>query len=197
MPDVAIRRVGARRIEARVAGLFRTEANGFETVSIESLNLGFDGIAGDRHGGPTRRTGGREPWYPRGTEIRNERQVSILCPDELAGVADAMRLPELRPEWIGGNLLLAGVPHLSWLPARTLMMFENGASLKVEGDNAPCRQSGRSVAARFSGRDDIETGFVQAARRRRGLVAWVEKPGALRLGERVDIRLPEQWIYEG
>lgn len=197
MPDATIRRVAARRIEARVAGLFRTEAHGFETVSIESLNLGFDGIAGDRHGGPTRRTGGREPWYARGTEIRNERQVSILCPDELASVADAMRLPEVRPEWIGGNLLLTGVPNLSWLPSRTLMMFENGASLKVEGDNAPCRQSGRAIAARFASRDDVETGFVKAARRRRGLVAWVEKPGALRLGERVEIRLPEQWIYEG
>ena len=54
---------------------------------VEALDLTFDGLAGDRHGGPTRRTGGREPWYPRRTEIRNERQISIVSRDELAVVA--------------------------------------------------------------------------------------------------------------
>lgn len=189
-------RLRARRIGARVAGLYRTPGRDFETAAVEALPLTFEGIRGDRHGGATRRTGGREPWYPRGTEIRNERQLSILCPAELAETAAALDLSELRPEWIGGNLLLEGVPRLSWLPARTLAMFENGTTLRIDGDNAPCRASGRAVARRLVGRSDVELGFAKAARHRRGLVAFVEKPGTIALGERVELRLPEQWLYE-
>ena len=67
--------------------------------------------------------------------------------------------------------------------------------MKIDGDNGPCRLSGRSIAKHFDGRGDIEFGFVKAAKNRRGLVAWVEKPGKITVGEGVSLRLPEQWIY--
>ncbi len=153
-------------------------------------------MAGDRHGGFTRRTGGREPWYPRRTEIRNERQVSIVSRDELALIARDMAIDALEPEWIGANMAIGGVERLSWVPARALLFFEGGATLKVDGDNAPCRASGRAIARRFDERPEIERGFVRHGRHRRGLVAWVEKPGRIALGARVEIRLPEQWLYE-
>ena len=181
----------ARKLSGRIAGLFRTQGDGFETASVSHLDLGFDGIDGD-HGGTTRRSGGREPWYERGTKIRNERQLSLLAPDELAAVANDL---ELKPEWIGGNLLVEGIGRLTMLPPRTLLMFRGGVTLKVDGHNAPCRFSGRSIARHFDGRDDLELGFVKQARRRRGLVAWVEKPGRLEVGETFEARLPEQWIY--
>ncbi|WP_204313352.1 MOSC domain-containing protein, partial [Klebsiella michiganensis] len=82
---------------------------------------GFDGIAGDFHAGATRRSGGREPWYPRGTEMRNERQLSLVAADELSIVAERMELKEIKPEWIGANLLIEGVPNLSMLPAGSLL----------------------------------------------------------------------------
>ena len=192
---MASERVSSRKIAARIAGLYHAGPDDFVTAGADVLDLAFDGLANDVHGGATRRSGGREPWYPRGTEIRNERQLSILCPDELAASASALAVPEIRPEWIGGNLLIAGIPRLSWLPPRTLLFFEGGVTLKVDGDNAPCRLSGRSIARHFDNRPDIEFGFVKAARHRRGLVAWVEKPGRLQAGERLEARLPEQWIY--
>jgi hypothetical protein len=184
------------KLKGTVGGLYRTEGQGFVTAKVEALDLGFDGIAGDEHGGPTRRTGGREPWYPRRTEIRNERQLSILSFAELGEVARDLDIPELRPEWIGGNLVLGGIPRLSHLPPRTLIFFEGGVTLKVDGDNGPCRLSGRSIAGHHPGRDDIEMGFVRAAKHKRGLVAWVEKPGRLAQGEAFEARLPEQWIYD-
>ncbi len=201
--DVVPAIVPTRKLSGRIAGLFRTisvaksgsEDKGFETTPVPHLDLGFDGIDGDRHGGTTRRSGGREPWYTRGTKIRNERQLSLLSPDELAAVARDLAIPELKPEWIGGNLLVKGIDRLTLLPPRTLMMFEGGVTLKIDGDNAPCRLSGRSVARRFVGRGDLEFGFVQTARRSRGLVAWVEKPGRIEVGEAFEARLPEQWIY--
>lgn len=188
-------RVAARRLRGRIGGLYRSIGTDFVTEAVDVLDLGFGGIEGDRHGGTTRRSGGREPWYPRGTEMRNERQLSLLSPDELAAVALALGIPELRPEWIGGNLSIEGIANLTWLPARTLLFFEGGVTLKIDGDNGPCRLSGRSVASRFEGREDIELGFVKAAKNRRGLVAWVEKPGRITAGETFEARLPEQWIY--
>ncbi|MCE7029884.1 MOSC domain-containing protein [Jiella avicenniae] len=185
----------ARRLEGRIGGLFRTRGEDFETVRVESLDLGFDGIAGDRHGGFTRRSGGREPWYERGTEMRNERQLSLLASDELAAVAAAMDIAEIRPEWIGGNLLVEGIAQLSLLPPRTLLFFRGGVTLKVDGDNAPCRFAGRSIAEKVGGGTDVELGFVRAARKRRGLVAWVEKPGTIGEGEGFEAHIPEQWIY--
>lgn len=194
MTEPARRR--ALRMKGTVGGLLVAGGRSFETSPVEALDLGFDGIPGDLHGGATRRTGGREPWYARGTSIRNERQISIVCRAELAGIAAELGLAELRPEWIGGNLVLDGIPRLSWLPPRTLLFFEGGATLRIDGDNKPCRRAGRAIAAHHQGRDDLQFGFVKAGKHRRGLVAWVEKPGRIALGEAFEARLPEQWIYE-
>jgi hypothetical protein len=189
--------VPGRKLNARVAGLFTAPAAHFETQAVEAMPLGFDGIAGDFHAGFTRRSGGREPWYPRGTEMRNERQLTLVAPDELAIVAERMGLAEVKPEWIGANILLEGLPRLSMLPPGTLLFFEGGATLKVDGQNHPCRLSGRSIA-QHAGMEDVEAGallFPKMAKRLRGLVAWVEKPGTVRLGEKISVRVPEQWIY--
>ncbi len=193
--DVEI--VPGRKISARVAGTYVAPADDFQTEAVEALSLGFDGIAGDVHAGPTRRSGGREPWYPRGTEMRNERQLSLVAPDELEIVAGHMGIAEVKPEWIGANLLIDGAPCLSMLPAGSLMFFKGGVTLKVDAQNRPCRIAGRAIAQN-AGMADREAGallFPKVAKRLRGLVAWVEKPGTIRRGEDVSIRVPEQWIY--
>ena len=186
-----------RKLAGRVEGAFVAPADHFVTRPVDALELTFEGIAGDLHAGHTRRSGGREPWYPRGTEIRNERQLSLVAPDELAKVARAMGIVEVKPEWIGANLVIAGVPHLSMLPRGTMMFFKGGVTLKVDGQNVPCRIAGRSIAE-HAGMPDREAGsllFPKVARRLRGLVAWVEKPGRIAVGEEISVRVPEQWIY--
>ena len=187
----------ARKLSGQVSSLFEARAGDFVTAPTSALALTFDGIIGDFHAGSTRVSGGREPWYPRGTEMRNERQVSILASDELAEIAKGMGISELKPEWIGGNMLIDGIPSLSLLPARTLLFFEGGVTLKVDGQNGPCKLSGRSIAEHTGTADHTATAldFVRVARRLRGIVAWVEKPGTIRAGEKVDVRVPEQWIY--
>jgi hypothetical protein len=190
--------VPARKLAAKVAALYVAPADHFQTRPVDELRLGFDGISGDFHAGPTRRSGGREPWYPRGTEMRNERQLSIVAADELAVVAERMGLAEIKPEWIGANLLIEGVPNLSMLPAGTLLFFKGGVTVKVDAQNGPCRIAGRSIAEN-AGMADVEAGallFPKAAKRLRGVVAWVEKPGSIRVGEEISVRVPEQWIYQ-
>jgi hypothetical protein len=189
--------VPAKKLAGRIAGLYLAATDHFETAAIDTLPLTFDGIPGDFHAGRTRRSGSREPWYPRGTEMRNERQLSIVAPDELALVAERMEMPELRPEWIGANIFLDGIPHLSMLPSGTLLFFKGGVTVKVDAQNGPCRYAGKQVAMR-AGMVDEEAGsllFPKVAKRLRGLVAWVEKPGTLTMDEEVSVRIPEQWIY--
>lgn len=187
----------ARKLSARVAALYAAFGDDFRTEPVEQLSLGFDGITDDFHAGMTRRSGGREPWYPRGTEIRNERQVSIVAADDLAAVAERMAIPELKPEWIGANLLVEGIPNLSMLPAGTLLFFKGGVTIKIDGQNRPCQLAGRSVADN-AGMEDRRAGallFPKTAKRLRGLVGWVEKPGTVVVGEEISVRVPEQWIY--
>lgn len=190
--------VAGRRLKAVVAGLFSARGNSFLSEAVESLELGFDGIKGDFHAGMMRRSGGREPWYPRGTEIRNERQLSIISADEMALVARDMGIDRIEPEWIGANIDLSGVPALSMLPPRTLMFFENGVTLKVDGQNAPCRLAGGAIADNYPEmeRTRLALSFKDAAKRRRGVVAWVEKPGTISRGEAVKLHIPEQWFYQ-
>lgn len=187
----------ARKVRGTVAGLFKADGRDFVTRQVEALPLTFEGIPGDVHAGHTRKSGSREPWYPRATEMRNERQLSILSPEELRSIASRLGLPELRAEWIGGNMLLEGIDALTMLPPRTLLFFEGGVTIKVDGDNAPCRAAGRSIASHFPDRNDIELAFSQQAQHLRGLVGWVEKEGTISSGESFEARIPPHWIYQG
>jgi hypothetical protein len=93
--------------------------------------------------------------------------------------------------------LIEGLPRLSMLPSGTLLFFRGGVTIKIDAQNGPCRIAGRSVAEN-AGMADHEAGallFPKAAKRLRGVVAWVEKPGRIATGEEISVRVPEQWIY--
>lgn len=186
-----------RTIKGTVVGLLHAPGSSFETVPVDRLDLTFDGIEGDRHAGMIRKSTSREPWHRRATPVRNERQLSILSPQELAEIATALGIADLPAEWIGGNIVIEGIPHLTRLPPRTILMFEGGATVRIDGDNAPCRKSGAAIAAHVRGRPEIELGFIAAARFRRGLVGWVESEGLVEMGEVVTARIFEQPIYPG
>lgn len=188
-----------RRIRAAVAAVLIADGDDFESYPADRLNLDWGGIAGDHHNGTTRRSGGREPWYERGTEMRNERQVTIVSPAELAVVAQRMGLAAIDPGWIGANIVLDGIAHLSMLPRGTLIFVDGGATLKVDDQNGPCRIAGRRVAERAGVEDVAQASllFPKAAKRLRGLTAWVEKPGVIETGATAMVMVPEQWIWRG
>lgn len=174
-----------------IAGLFSALGNTFVSSPVDHLDLTLDGIAGDRHAGSTRRTGAREPWHPRRTTIRNDRQLSILAQEELALVAEALGLDLLPADWIGGNLLVSGAARLSFLPPMTRLMAASGATVTITAYNAPCRLSGRAIAER-SGNPDHELAFPKKASGLRGLVGYVERPGQLRVGDRLTVVTPRR-----
>lgn len=190
--------VPATKIEGHVLEVLKTQVPGdFRTYACEELDLELEGIGADRHSGFTRLSGGREPYYPRGTQMCNERQLSLLAPDELALVARRMDIDRLEAGWIGGNIVIDGIANLTLLPPRTRLVFSGGSVIRIDGDNAPCRAAGKAIGAQFPGREGLDLEFPKKARRLRGLVGYVEKPGILKAGETVTAFVPEQWIYAG
>ncbi len=194
--------IPARKIQGRVSEVLQAKGKSFVSEPVSSLPLSYGGIAGDFHEGLTRKSGGREPWYKRGTKMRNERQLSILSEEELVEIAKEMGIEKLEAGWIGANLVFEGIPNLSYLPARTLIMFGNGTTLRIDGYNAPCRQAGGSISKHIG--EDVEDhsrtqtalDFKDASHMKRGLVAWVECEGEIRAGDEFTARIWDQWIYE-
>jgi MOSC domain-containing protein YiiM len=166
----------------------------FVTTRVQQVQVSFAGFEGDKHSGATLRSGGRTPHYPRGTEIVNDRQVSIVSMEELETVARNLDLPEVLPEWLGANLLLQGIPKLASLPTGTRLYFSGGVTLIATGENQPCTGPGKVIQAHY-GTPGLESHFAKAAMHRRGIVAMVEKPGLLIEGEEVRVEIPEQVLY--
>jgi hypothetical protein len=184
--------VAPRKLVGQVAGTYVVEGRAVDSTPHDELVLTYAGIAGDRHEGLTRLSGVREPWYPRRTPMRNERQLSILSTEELAETAAALGIERLDPAWVGANLCLSGIPRFTQLPPRTLLLFPSGATIRIDGDNDPCRAAGRAITRHIPDRPDIELGYVKAAMHRRGLVGWVEREGVVRRGDEVKVRIWRQ-----
>jgi hypothetical protein len=183
------------RFDSRVALCLIADGDDLVSRPVEGLELDFSGVVGERHAGATRRSTSREPWYPRGTEIRNDRQLTIVSSVELVEVARAMDLPVLEPGWIGANLVFDDIPALTALPAGTKLLFAGGVTLNIEAENGPCRVAGRSIGRNFPDRTGLDLLFPKLARHKRGVVASVEKPGRIRKGEAVTLLVPAQRLY--
>ena len=194
--------IPAKKLQGKVSQVLRADGDHYVSQPVSSLELTYGGVKGDYHEGLTRNSGAREPWYLRGTEMRNERHVSILSEEELVQIAAGMELERVEPGWIGANLVFEGIPNLSYLPPRTLIMFESGVTLRIDGYNAPCRDTGGSIArhvgieAEDHTRTDLALAFKEAAHMKRGLVAWVEREGVITKGDAFTALIWAQWIYE-
>jgi hypothetical protein len=179
------------KVERLLIGADR--AAGLEKSDTSAITLTFAGIAGDCHAGLTRKSDTRTlRLYRRDTDIRNVRQLSLLSIEELAEVAAAMDIPEVKPEWVGANLVTSGIPDLTLLPPSTRLQFPSGATLVVDLENAPCRFVA-DVIAKHHG--DAADRWIKAATHKRGVTAWVEREGEVRRGDAITLFLPPQRLY--
>jgi len=177
-------------LHAKVHGLLidPDRATGLESEPRTAVDLDWTGIVGEAHGGLTRpacsRVAGQ---YPRGTEIRNVRQVTAVSVEQLEQIRAAMDAPELRPEWLGANLVLEGIEDLSALPPSSRLIGPDGAALVVDMENAPCRLPAKVIERHLPG---IGERFPKAALGRRGVTLWVERPGRIGVGDALRLHLP-------
>jgi hypothetical protein len=172
-----------------ISVLVSCNADSLESESRDAVEVSLEGFADDRHAGFVRAADGRVPEYPRGTPIRNDRQVSLVSTEEMMVVAEAMGIPRIEASWLGANLEIAGIEALSQLPPNTRLAFSSGAVLVVQALNRPCAGPGRVIAKQY--RDDqLISAFTRGAANRRGLVACVERAGWISRGDRVEVRIP-------
>lgn len=164
-------------------------------IQVPQLELGFEGVADVPYGGRTRASCVRvSSQHPNGTEIANVRQLSILCADELARTADAMGLDALDPAWTGASIVLKGIPDFTHIPPSSRLQAENGTTLVVDMENRPCHQPGMTIARHHG---DAGKLYKAAAKGRRGVTAWVERPGVLQPGMRLRLHVPDQPAWQG
>ena len=84
---------------------------------LQEVEVSYAGIAGEAHGGLTRPSCSRVvAQYPKGTEIRNVRQFSILSAEDLAAIAATMGVDRLDPGWVGASLVVEGIPDFTHVP---------------------------------------------------------------------------------
>ncbi|WP_170426713.1 MOSC domain-containing protein [Ruegeria arenilitoris] len=166
-----------------VGGSIRAQA-------VDVLDLGFAGGKGERHEGENRASCVRvKNLYPEGTEIRNVRQLSVLSAEEMDATAKEMGMDRLEPAFLGVSILLRGIPDFTHIPPSSRLQAPDGATITVDMENRPCVLPGREIEADQPG---YGAAFKPAAQGRRGVTAWVERPGQLRLGDRMTLFVPDQ-----
>jgi MOSC domain len=163
------------------------------TERLEEMALGFAGLAGEVHGGLTRPSCSRvRQLYPRGTEIRNTRQVSLVSAEEMAGIARDLGLEALDPAWLGASIVVEDIPDFSHLPPSSRLQAANGTTLTIDMHNRPCQFPATTIEA---ARPGFGKAFKTVAMGRRGVTAWVEREGVLTLGDVLTLHVPDQRVW--
>ncbi|MEM6275552.1 MAG: sulfurase [Pseudomonadota bacterium] len=162
---------------------------------MERAELTFAGIAGEEHGGLTRASCSRvKSQHPKGTEIRNVRQLSVVSAEELRDIAAAMGVDALEPHQIGASLMVEGLPDFTHLPPSSRLQGPSGVTLIVDMENRPCHLPARVINETDPGKGGA---FQKAADGRRGVTVSVEREGLLAVGEVLTLHIPDQraWAH--
>ena len=162
-----------------------------------AMPLTFAGYEVESHAGLTRPSCSRvTAQHPKGTTIRNVRQVSLVSEEELALVAAHLGLDAVDPRWLGASVVVRGIPDFTHVPPSARLQGPDGVALVVDMVNQPCTQVSKTIETARPGHGKA---FKAAANGRRGVTAWVEREGLLRVGDRLRLHVPGQreWQPQG
>ena len=158
--------------------------------SYDRIDLTFAGVEGAFHAGLTRPSCSRvTAQYPKGTDIRNERQLSIVSEEELALIAADMGVNMIDPARIGATMVIRGIPDFTHVPPSSRLQAPSGATVVVDMENRPCIFPAKSLDVVHPGKGKA---FKPAAKGRRGVTAWVAAQGAVAVGDTLTLHIPDQ-----
>lgn len=185
-------------LQARISwlGCVADRDASLRAAPVQSVQAGFEGFDGEAHSGVTRPACSRFGMlYPQGTEVRNTRQLSILSVEELALIAAEMGLEALDPLYLGASMVVEGIPDFSHLTVGTRLRAPGKTVITIDLENAPCHFPGQEIEADHPG---YGKSFKAAAENRRGVTAWIERPGPLAVGDALEVFVPTQaaWAPE-
>ncbi|MEM0948614.1 MAG: sulfurase [Pseudomonadota bacterium] len=178
----------------RWLGRVPDRATSLVAIPIQSAQLSFGGFQGEAHAGLTRPSCSRvRALHAVGTEIANTRQLSIVSVEELEAIAHAMGIDRLAPSLVGASMMLEGLPDFTHLPPSSRLQSEDGATLVVDMENRSCHLPAAPINEEGPGNGDL---FRAAANGRRGVTAWVERQGELRVGGTMRLFVPDQPTWQ-
>lgn len=184
--------------EGRIAGLMLPSADLNEdehfpryslTHEVDSIEVDYRGILGERHQAVTRSSGGRElKVYPRGTQIRGHRHLFVSCSADVAELSRRMGL-EITAEMLGLNLLIDREDgedfSITELPVGTMMLLAcEDATMPSKPPLATftsfvkqvgCGVVGKLIADHY-GDPSLTSKFREVSKDHRGLLCSVEFP---------------------
>ena len=161
--------------------------------AIDSVEARFAGFDGEAHSGLTRPSCVRmTEQYPKGTEIRNVRQLSVLSAEEMALIAAEIGLEALDPAHLGASMVIEGIPDFTHVPPNARLQGPTGATITIDMENRPCQFPAREIEKDEPGHGKA---FKSAAKGRRGVTAWVEREGRFAIGDRLRLHVPDQPVW--
>lgn len=155
----------------------------------------FAGFEGESRAGLTRPSCSRVvAQHKKGTTIRNVRQFSVVSAEELDLIAAAMGVDAIDPAWVSASVVIRGIPDFTHIPPASRLQTQDGTTLTVDIHNRPCHLPAPVIDEDAPGHGKA---FKTAANGRRGVLAWVEREGMLRIGDTVTLHVPDQraWDY--
>ncbi|MGJ5619353.1 MOSC domain-containing protein [Sulfitobacter sp. MF3-043] len=157
---------------------------------IEQAFFSYAGIEGDFHSGLTRSSCVRvTEQHPKGTEIRNTRQLSILSVEELDAIARQIGIEAMDPTTLGASIILKGIPDFTYVPPGSRLQTASGTTIVIDVENGPCNFPAREIEKDMPGHGKA---FKTAARGKRGVTAWVEREGMIAIGDTLRLHVPDQ-----
>ncbi|MBD3663859.1 MOSC domain-containing protein [Sulfitobacter aestuariivivens] len=166
------------------------DPSGIRSEAMDVLPLTYAGVPGEQHEGLTRASCVRvKDRHPTGTDIRNTRQLSILSAEEMAEIAAEIGLDALEPEQLGASLVIEGIPDFTYVPPASRLQADDGTTIVVDVENGPCNWPAREIEKDAKGHGKA---FKAAARGKRGVTAWVEREGTLKVGDTLKLFIPDQ-----
>lgn len=158
--------------------------------TLQAAEVTFGGFTADYHGGVTRASCVRVTnRHPKGTQIRNTRQLSILSSEEMAQIAAAIGVTDLDPRLLGASIVIEGIPDFTFVPPSSRLQADNGTTIVIDVENGPCNLPAREIDKEAEGHGKA---FKPAARGKRGVTAWVEREGRLAVGDKLRLHVPDQ-----
>jgi MOSC domain-containing protein YiiM len=162
---------------------------------VAEMPLTFAGFAAETHAGLTRPSCSRVlKQHPRGTTIRNTRQLCLVSAEEMAEVAASLKMAHFDYAWVGASVVLEGIPDFTHLPPSSRLQGPDGVTLVVDMLNEPCQEPAVTIAQATGG---LGKAFKTAAVGKRGVTAWVEREGTLRIGDEMRLHTPVQRAWAG
>ena len=163
---------------------------GMRSQAAQDLVLTYAGADGEAHSGVTRPSCVRvTSQWPQGTEIRNVRQLSVMSQEEIDQIAAACGLSWLDPALLGCSIVVNGISDFTHVPPSSRLQGPDGTTIVVDMENRPCNLPAREIEIDHPTRGKP---FKVAATGKRGVTAWVEREGGLRVGDTLRLHVPDQ-----